>query len=220
MLGHGMLMAAGGGSGAMDYKSLILADGPAALWMLDDASGAICAESVAGLNATLTGTYSREQPGPSGIGGVSTKLITNAYAVTASTSTLNAPTLSVEFWFYQTNMAGNIIAYGTSNYLRFQTNGTVNTIFSNANKLSSSAYTANTWHHAVCVVSASGLKTYVDGALAGSNVNAYPSQAASNVINIGVGVTSEYFIGYVAAVAIYKNELTAAQVLAHYNAGK
>lgn len=219
MLGHGMLMAAGA-NGKADYKALILADAPSALWMLNEPSGSACAEAVAGLNATLQGTYSRAQPGPAGIGGLSTTLSGDAYATTPETTTLDAPTLSVEFWFKQTNSAGNALSYGSYNYLRFQTSGSLNTIFSNANKLSSSVYSLNTWHHGVCIVSASGLKTYIDGALAGSNASAYPNQAQSNVINIGVGNGREYFVGSIAAVAIYKKELTASQVLAHYSAGK
>lgn len=219
MLGHAMLMASGGG-GKTDYKGLILSEGPAALWMMDEQSGAVCTEAVSGLNATLTGTYSRAQPGPAGIGGMATALTNSAYAATAATTTLDAPTISFEGWFYQTNSAGNLLSYGSSNYLRFQTNTTFNTIFSDANKLSSSSYSLNAWHHVVCVVSPTGLKVYIDGSIAGSNGNAYPNQTANNVINIGVGYEHEYFYGSLAAVAIYKKELSAAQVLAHYNAGK
>lgn len=220
MLAHGMLLAAGA-NGKADYKALILADAPSALWMLNEPSGSACAEAVAGLNATLQGTYSRAQPGPAGIGGLSTTLSGAAYATTPGTTTLDAPTLSVEFWFKQTNnSAGNLLSYGSSNYLRFQTAETLNIIFSNANKLSSSVYSLNTWHHGVCIVSASGLKTYIDGALVGTNASAYPNQAQSNAINIGVGFGREYFVGSIAAVAIYKKELTASQVLAHYSAGK
>jgi len=220
MLGHGMLMAAGGG--AADYKSLILSDTPSALWMLDDLSGSACVETVAGLGATLAGTYSRAQAGPAGIGGKATQLTSNAYAATAATTTLDAATLSIEFWFNQSNSTGSPVAYGSVNYFRAQAyQNKINTIFSNANKLSSAAYTLNAWHHAVAVVTPTGLKTYIDGALSASNANAYPSQTASNVIYLGVGYqNTEYFQGLLAAIAIYKYELSAAQVLAHYNAGK
>jgi hypothetical protein len=208
-------------SAGVSYESLILSDTPAALWMLNELSGSACAEAVAGLGATLTGTYSRGQVGPVGVGGIATQLITNAYATTAATTKLDAATLSVEFWFNQSNSAGDPVAYGTSNYLRIQTNpNTVNTIFSAANQLSSAAYTKNAWHHAVTVMTPTGLKTYIDGVLSASNANAYPSQTDSNVIYLGVGVTAEYFQGLLAAIAIYKYELSAAQVLAHYNAGK
>lgn len=220
MLGHGMLMAAGGGG--ISYKDLILADGPAALWMLDDTAGTTCVESVAGLNATLSGTYALAQAAPAGIGGKSIAFQSSAKAVTAATTTMDAGTLTAEFWFNSTSTnTGNFLAYGTSNYLRFQIGTVISTIFSNQNKLSSSTIPSdNAWHHGVCVVSNTGLKTYIDGAFAGSNTYAYPSQAASNSIYLGVGNSSEYFVGNLAAIAIYKKELTAAQVLAHYNAGK
>jgi hypothetical protein len=206
-------------SGAVSYESLILSDTPAALWMLNELSGSACAEAVAGLGATLTGTYSRGQAGPAGIGGIATQFISSSSAATAATTTMDAATLSIEFWFNQSNNTGNPVAYGTDNYLRILANLQIITVFNSAINLTSATYAANVWHHCVAVMSPTGLKTYIDGVLSASNTVAYPSQTASNVIYLGVGYGDQYFYGLLAAIAIYKYELSAAQVLIHYNAG-
>jgi hypothetical protein len=206
-------------SAGVSYESLILSDTPAALWMLNELSGSACVEAVAGLGATLTGTYTRGQAGPAGIGGIATQFISSSSAATAATTTMNAATLSIEFWFNQSNNAGHIVAYGIYSYLRILANLKITTIFNNNSILTSDTYAANVWHHCVAVMSPTGVKTYIDGVLSASNTVAYPSQTSSMVIYLGVGYGNQYFYGLLAAIAIYKYELSAAQVLAHYNAG-
>lgn len=226
MLAHQMLEVAarrrlaGGGAGISSYKDMVIADGASALWMMDEDTGSNCVELISSLDATLTDSYYRAQSGPAGVGGKSTQLA-GGYAITATTGNLDGPTISMEAWFSKSNTAaGNIISYGGANYLRVQVSSAVNAIFSGANILSSPAIDLNSWYHSVIIVSPSGVKIYLNGVLVASTTRPYPTQSAQNSIYIGNGYGSEVLIGSIAGVAIYKKEITAQQVLAHYNAGK
>lgn len=89
------------------YSSAILADLPQAYWRLDESSSTIAYDSTAnGYNATLTGTYTQNQPGA-----ISGDSDTSIYL--GVSGTINAPSglnytswtaLSIEYW---TNVTGS-----------------------------------------------------------------------------------------------------------------
>lgn len=75
------------------------------------------------------------------------------------------------------------------------------------------------WHHIVMTVAApDSTKLYIDGVLVDSTLGGIGVTDFNGVWNIGSPNVGE-FTGYISEVAIYTTELSAARVLAHYNAG-
>ena len=81
------------------------------------------------------------------------------------------------------------------------------------------------WHHvAVTALSGGTLRLYVDGVeRASSTATRGPNTVDKRAVmgaNWSINATAQFFTGNAAAFAIYNTELSAARVLAHYNAGK
>ncbi|WHP06750.1 LamG domain-containing protein [Acinetobacter corruptisaponis] len=134
-----------------------------------------------------------------------------------------ASSVSLECWMKPTVLGGNTVQIGFNSGLRMQIGSAANMIFSGANKLSSSPIlTINTLYHIVFTCTASELKIYINGVLAGSIAGGGWSGIGS-VANSAIGYAGaghgEYFTGYMSNIALYNYALTAEQVSEHYNVG-
>ncbi|MEU5694511.1 LamG domain-containing protein [Actinosynnema sp. NPDC020468] len=163
---------------------------------------------------------------------------TGALTISATTSQ------SHEAWFRTVTGVGVITGFGDTisgastkkdNLLVVTTSGKIGFLTYNGVNyeiLSSFAFNDGAWHHVVGVHDASfGIRLYLDGALMTSLAGAHP-ETVTGYVRIGYESTAGYtngfgssqllahFVGNLAFVAYYPYALSAAQVLAHYNAGR
>jgi hypothetical protein len=226
------------------YKTAVTADTPFLYWRLNEASGAMVADSGGSARAgTLTGTgFTRAQAGalPSETRDTSTSL-TQA-TLTANSTVAGPTTFSVEAWVKTTSTTGGrIIGWGdqggssTSTAAQIDRQlylaptgkvyfgiGTLKTVIA-----SSAALNNNAWHHVVGTYAAgiNGMKLYVDGTLQGSatatlisTANGY-WRAGAETMTGWTGNPDTYYDGLLDEVAVYPTVLTATRVTAHYQAG-
>jgi FOG: PKD repeat len=216
------------------YGKAVYNDSPSLYWRLDETSGPKAADTTPnGNDGTYTGGVTYGQPGavPGGdaavtLDGVSGGVYSNA--------AVNDPTVySEEMWFKTTTTnGGKLIGFGnqqsgsSSSYdrhvimlntgqLQFGVwTGQTNTITSPAN------YNDGKWHYLVATQGPDGMNLYVDNQLVGTNPQ-NQAQPYSGYWRVGGDVTwggtnSNYFAGTVDEVAVYSQELTPAQIQAHW----
>ncbi|MCA0295768.1 MAG: PKD domain-containing protein [Actinobacteria bacterium] len=226
------------GSGPLDnYGAAVYTDHPRIYWRFGEASGTV-ANDASGSHST--GTY---RNGPT-LGRNGALPIPNTAAgfdgsndFVSSDDVFNNPTVfSTEAWFRTTTtVGGKIIGFGrnqTDNSSSYDRHVYMN----NAGQLefgvwtgqmniitSPASYNDGSWHQVVAELSGNGMKLYVDGALVGTN----PQTSAEDYPGywkVGGDVTwnssSWYFNGDIDEVAVYESELSAARVLAHYEAAQ
>lgn len=222
------------------YPAAVLADGPAVYYRLDDASGSFTDSSGNGRTATVTGSPTYNQP-PAGtlIDGHSVTFSGSVQYGDIGTSTFldSLTALTVEAWVKFTSAAAsNTIvgrdqtsgstqrgwrlrsATGAINWLVF---GNVST--TSATITSPATYNDGNWHHVVATAANSGSAfLYVDGAQVATAPMAF-AMATSNIVGEHAFIASTHssvaWPGSLDEVAIYTSALSAARVLAHYNAG-
>ncbi|PDQ35857.1 MAG: hypothetical protein B5766_03945 [Candidatus Lumbricidophila eiseniae] len=172
---------------------------------------------------------------------------TNAYtpngllSMAYSPTTIASPnTFTLEIWFKTTVAGGYImglantatgIATQKDRHLYLGTTGRL--IFgvhsgSNRTVTSPQRYDDGVWHQAIATLSAGIMRLYVDGAMVGIFPGATPDLSYTGYWRIGQGnlntwpvaPINTYFSGQLRYAAAYPIELSAAQVAAHYVAGK
>ena len=218
------------------YGKTVMADSPDLFWRLDDATGPTAADSSG--NDT-TGTYSGgvTYQTPSNVTTQGTGVTLNGSdGLIVSDTKVNGPTTySEELWFNTTTTSGGkLIGFGdassgeSSNYDRHVYmldsgqlvfgvwTGQPNTI------TTPDAYNDGNWHQLVATQGPDGMSLYVDGQPVGTNPQTQ-SQAYSGYWRVGGdhtwgGNSSDFFAGNVDEVAVYPSALSAARVLAHYQA--
>lgn len=232
---------------AADYPSTILADNPIAYYRLEETSGSTAVDSSA--SGAYSGVYNFVGSYPlQGQPGIDTNAIglsvANPGAVTIGYyDALNqqAP-FSVEIWAYPISTdpanyrcpVGNFSGWGTatqSGWYIYQIAGSPTAfafITASGVWIQSPAVPLFNWYHLVGTYDGTNMNFYVNGVLAAPTQSAV-SYVANSVNNAGVnpialgfrGDSSGYgaFDGSVDEFAYYTNALTAAQVLAHYQAG-
>lgn len=225
--------------GGKSYFEAIRPDGPAGFWQLAELSGTTAHEAIANRNGTISGTG--VTPGQPPVVG---DLPSMAFAagstpsiVSPSTFTLSPP-LTMECWAKVTVPDHFILmgyALATNGLGMAIGNTTADSAGSNffglaqgsAWMLPSVAITSGT-HHFALVLSSSGggnfLWTfYVDGLAVGTAGPAAWGGAGNTNIAVNMGydpsVSTRYMTGNLGGVALYLTALSAAQILAHYNAG-
>jgi hypothetical protein len=209
----------------VSYSSEVLADSPLAWWKLDEASGTSFADSSGNSRAAaITGSPTFGVASlASGLPGTATVFGSGVSAVTANGSWMNSlSALSVEMWFKTTNTS-SMIAISRDNtatvrqfHARLNGGNMEWDVWSSGAVLTSqfspAAYANGVAHHCMMTLSATAQKNYVDGAQVVTG--------ATEPVQLGnfSGGTLQY-LGTLQSPAIYATELSAARVLAHYNAG-
>ena len=219
------------GTGA--YRTAVLSDAPLAYWEFDESPGATTAADAA--PPAQNGTFQNVTLGqPSAFPGLGTAALFNGTSsrvqVAASSAfDLGVGDFSVEAWartpvtsrgdvfnyknaqdfgiFFNNSGAGSIGGWH---------NGALPTFFASLNE----------WHHVVYVRSAGVIRLYVDGTERGNLADTQSFSAAADLF-IGANhggapgyAGSLWFNGWIDEVALYPSALTAARVLAHYQAAQ
>lgn len=223
-----------------NYAASVMEDRPSYYWRLNEPSGTVAQERIQGLNGTITGGVTVNQPGALVDGdkcmvfdGVSGKI------VTSGNSTIPA-IFSFEVWFKTVSTSQVMPLFDTqgvagagNNIYSIKINPTgvptTNYNFSYdigagygaaANFLPSIA--DGQWHHLVWVFPA-GLTSnlYIDGKLVASPALSGPALSGVTARPISIGFDSTYIVyanGSIDEVAIYPYALTPTQIQSHYKA--
>jgi hypothetical protein len=211
-------------------------DGAVASYALNEASGSVAVDSIGGANGTIVGTVQYNQPSLTGDQSASMGFngSTTYVALPNSINPTGLFAFAVEIWFeYPTTPAsgGRLIANGhtdsTNTGFQMMLNPAAGGLVSlaTANKTSnlyfSTNITAGTPHHYVMSYDGAHVYAYLDGVQVGSDTLTGAIVSSGLPINIGRGPwANDYWTGLSAHGTIYYNALTAAQVVAHYNAGR
>ena len=228
-------------AGAVDYPSTILADHPIAYYRLEETSGTTAADSSA--SGLFPGTYIVNGSHPLlGQPGIDTNSITLSVAQPSSVTAGYYPEFnqqvpfSFEIWARPVSTdpgnnrcpIGNWSGWGLdSGWYVYQSAGAPNTFAlvcdsANGTWLTSPAFNLLSWCHLVGTYDGTNMSFYMNGALVGTHSAA--GYVANTVNPLALGNRSDAsgygaFDGGLDEFAYFTNALTAAQVLAHYQAG-
>jgi len=233
--GTGLVRTAANPS-VVTYQSVVLADNPAGFWRLDETSGATAADSSGnGTTLNYAGTFTVNQA-PLITAGRAALLNSGTARKLTSTAIFNANgKVTLEAWVKTTTAVnGEIICSDDttgSRYFQWIIDGAGHmtvTLFDTAvgthARTGAIAVNDNLRHHLVATYDGATIRLYVDGAEDGTGTAAVFTLATANSnICIGErfsgGADSNFLVGTFDEVAIYTSALSAARVLAHYNAG-
>ena len=233
MMANRIIMSAG-----KNYADAVLADSPVSYWKLDETSGTTAADAVGSNNGTYTGGYTLNQTGIPSTGRPSVLFNgTSGYVDLGAPAALNLTAAwTLEAWVYLTstpNGAGIISEqYPSSGNVLYELGFGLST--SGAN-LAGGYYTGsawyiatggslslNAWHHVACTWDGTTLRLYADGAQVATATPGAAPVAGINTLYIGRrhdASFNPFFPGRIDEAAIYSTALSAARILAHYNAG-
>lgn len=213
------------------YRSVVLADNPIGYWEFDETSGTTAADS--GGATQQPGTYENCTLGQAS----AFTALGTAAGFDGSTSRVQIPQnavfelgtgdFSVELWYSTPSTGrGDIFNFKNENdfgiFANLSGSGEISGYHNGF--LNGTTTTVNAWHHVVVTRSAGTSLFYVDGVQVASNANTQ-SFSANAPIFIGANhggapgyVMGIPFTGLVDEVAVYGTALSAARVLAHYQA--
>lgn len=236
------LTLSGGSNPTSSYESLVLSHNPHFYYRFNESSGTSIADFAGRNNRSATvavpGNIGYNNPGPIA-GGKSlyfnqTRLVTD-FAINNNTE------MSIEWWF-KGSEGGNMIAHwsgATPNtwniipYFSLRFVGGIEAYYINGFNYNNAsgpepvnspyeptALTNNTWHHVVYTQSATKRVLYLDGVAVDTKTSNFAPVELFEPWHIGGWSSdlSEAYNGYMAEVALYNSELSAADVLAHYQA--
>jgi hypothetical protein len=232
---------------AYPFGQAVLTDHALGYWRLDESSGTVAHDYVAGSNGTYTAKVLLGQPGNKlldthnaarfGYLAASNSCVTN---IPVDFATAGNATFSMEAWVNggtQTTDAGlvtkgygnggeqfNLDCGGGSHAFRFF----VRDAGGNAHLATSTVVPNNQWHHlvGVCDEINGHVYLYVDGTNAAQTAigtnngilsSAFPASIGSRQSGAGTAYDNQ-FVGYMEEVAIYRYALSSNQMLSHYAA--
>ncbi len=220
------------------YVAVVKADGPVGYWRLDETSGEVAADQIAGNNGDILNGVTLGVPG--GIDG-DTNLAARFSKVDSQkidvpwTEVLNPAVFSVEVWARVTGGSGVHRSPLTSRadgpqrgYIFYCEPGDTWQFWSGKGDTSGwdnipgPATELNKWAHLVGTYDGTTKRFYVNGLLVGTSTAAFAAND-QNALRFGGGATEGpgdfFFEGDVDEPAIYNKALTAEQVIQHYLAG-
>lgn len=221
-----------------DYQDCVLADAPLSYWRLGEASGSTAVD-VQGVNdGTYTGGVTLGEAGALS-GDPDTAALfdgSSGYVSVASAASLNFGTtapFTMEAWIKTSSAALYQIIFekfdGTNGYYFYLYNGAKLYVQIGGNGTfyggGGAALNDGQWHHvAVSISRGINALVYVDGSLSQTLDISANTQSTSTTVPLVLGYDGYYhssdFAGTLDEVAIYPAALSAAQIAAHYNAGK
>ncbi|GAA1426488.1 hypothetical protein GCM10009616_01170 [Microlunatus lacustris] len=237
---------AGGGADS-PYVKAVYGSQPTSYWRLGEAAGTVAsADRVGFMPLSAAGTTGAVRGAPGAVPGDADKASTFTGVNTSWTATAvqhHPPdVLTLEAWFKTTVAGGRIAGWSTRNtqgnspkhdrQLYVDTAGKINFGARPTNQrlvvTSPAAVNDGQWHHAVGTLSQSGMKLYLDG----EQVAARSDVTVGEHLNIGYwrigGDTvsgwpnaglNGFFNGSIDEVAVYKHELSAAEIADHFAKG-
>ena len=214
------------------YDQLVTSMHPAAWWKLADAAGSTTAadSSGNGYTGTVNGGVTLGQPGaiastPSDTAALfdgSTGYITSSFAAPMASATtvawFNMPATNINALILNSSTSGGY-NIGVSNGTGSAVGDTLTLGLPFVIAVPTGVAVAPGWHQVVLVLDASGhQQVFYDGQLVYSGT--YTIATAPAAWEIGGAGNSAWWPSDIAQVAVFPTALTAAQVLALYNAGK
>ena len=220
------------------YTDVVDADSPTAHWRLGETSGTSAVDRIAvAANGTYTGGYTLNQASP--IITESTKGIvlngTTGYVnlgtpvkLTTALASANAITFEAWVWPSVNNVAMQWLCSGSDGSAwRFSMTATgkieafLPYVAGWIQVSSTTTINAAGWHHVAYTYDGTTVRFYLDGQPDGTSTNARTMVFASKACAIGRygDFGGAYFNGNIDEVAVYKSALSAARILAHYEAG-
>jgi galactose oxidase len=228
---------------ANHYGQTIYGDSPASYWPLSENGGTTAAD-VSGNNDSGNyqgGGFTYGVPSPAeGVGGQGVTLNGSTSQIVASQPITNPTSYSEEVWFNTTTTTGGLLTgFGTAASGTASTSRDRLVYMANNGQIyfgvyagtpvvitSPGKYNDGQWHHLVATQGSDGMHLYVDGQQVASNATTTTAQSYLGYWRVGGdslpgwsnSPTSGFFAGSVSDAAFYNTELTAAQVLTHYQA--
>ncbi len=208
-------------SGRRSYRAEVIADSTVAYWRLGEASGTTAADEMATYAGTYVGSPTLGATGA--VAGNTAMQVTGTQYVTISDAAALRfdRNFTFEWWEYKAAeiATGAAISKGSGAYLLRHSgasialvkSGTAQIMVSTANLVSGS------WNHVALTVTSGGLCTiYINGVDSGSTTTAL-TFGGTNPLRLGQD-SGGNMIGTLDEVACYATALSAARILAHYNA--
>jgi Concanavalin A-like lectin/glucanases superfamily len=207
------------------YSQVVLSDGPAAYWRLDETSGSTAADATATNNGTYTNGPTLNQPTGVRSAGTAVDFDGSNDFVFAPDSASLSPTSAVtlEAWIRPDQFgAMRTIVHKTNSYwLRLESSGALSFFVYEGSsyepRVTGPTLVAGTLYHVVGTFDGANVRVYVDGTLRATTARAVAIQDNTQQVNVGVG--GSYFDGVMDEVAVYGKALTAQQISEHYAAG-
>jgi Concanavalin A-like lectin/glucanases superfamily len=207
------------------YSQVVLSDGPAAYWRLDETVGTTAADATGTNNGTYTNGPTLNQPTGVRNAGTAVDFDGSNDFLSAPDSPSLSPTTAVtaEAWIRPDQFGAlRTIVHKTNSYwLRLESTGALTMYVYDGTSYEPHAtgttLVAGTLYHVVGTFDGANLRVYVDGTLRGTTARAVTIQDNGNQVNVGVG--GSYFDGVMDEVAVYGKALTAQQISEHYLAG-
>jgi hypothetical protein len=220
------------------YAAAVRADNPLYFWRLNDAGGVVAADALLSTFALSTSSYSAGRSsgvsgfgytGPSqGSGGSWLQVNDGLYRLPGSpTLTINAP-YSIECWLWLTvpntsvttaYLEIGIVGGPSFGIVQIGGTGAVGVRVNETDYPAPSPASSAVWSHYVATINGTAARLYYNGALLWSGVTNPAGNISLGGVNVGQlfgqGLAQA---GWYSEVAIYPSELSAARVLAHYNA--
>jgi Concanavalin A-like lectin/glucanases superfamily len=221
------------------YESVVLADSPGVLWMLNETTGTSAADATGNGNAGIyTGTYTLGQTGAPSVATFAVSLNGSSGYVYNTATSIAGASMSVDIWFKTATAAGGAIVNAANDNFFLAMDNSGKLWFSiwdgsAAHSITSTAaYNDGNWHYAACTYTSGGaMVLYVDGAQVATGTNTvginantgynyvgYSFNISGSPSFIGATITSDYWLGTADACAVYPAALSSAQVGNHYAA--
>ncbi len=227
-------------SGSADsYARSVVADGPQHYWRFSEPSGSTVADYTNRDSGTLTGGPVR------GVAGAVPGDSATRFDGTSSQKMYNSAAAFGPFWYTAeawfnttTTRGGKILSFGTSQSGASSSSQTDHALYMDnsgrinfgsrqgSNQVLTSAGGLNNgqWHHAVGVVTSSGMNLYIDGVRVGHRADIRTGMSRNGWWRVGGDnlsgwpnrPSSDYFAGSVDEVAVYHHGLSAADIRDHY----
>jgi Glycoside Hydrolase Family 113/Concanavalin A-like lectin/glucanases superfamily len=211
------------------YSAVVLADGPAAYWRLNEAAGASMVADATGHGhtGTLQGGVTLGTAGV--LAGDSAATFNGSTGRITVSSTSGLPSggspYSLEAWLRASGTTsqgllglGDYSSTKGSNALRTGGSSGLLNYWWGADLGVNTADLRAAWHHVVATFDGTTRRLYLDGAQVAQDQPGMPAVVLSNV-RLGQTCCNEYFNGTLDEVAMYATALSATRIQAHYQAG-
>ena len=215
-------------AGAPAYVTTVMVDNPTGYWRLGESAGTVASDSSGNaLTGSYVGGVTLGQAGAVGDGTAALLDGSTGYANLTNNATLQVGVGSLEAWVKTTTPGSGYRGVAVKQYAYgvFLLSGqpvvydwTIGPVYTHPTSIADGA-----WHQLVLTFRdgvSGGSAFYVDGAPVGTFTWRVANQATALVAGAGTPGVSQTIAGTLDEVSAYNQVLSAARVLAHYNAGK